>query len=112
VSLTEALDLTTPTGRAMAGLLSVFAEFEHATIVDRSRAADYGCILSEGAAGAIDGKAPFRSSAIDELAFHRLNPLTPPLDGDDLRPHELSRNPLALWLQHFLTHGVSSLNEL
>jgi putative DNA-invertase from lambdoid prophage Rac len=27
VSLTEALDLTTPTGRAMAGLLSVFAEF-------------------------------------------------------------------------------------
>jgi DNA invertase Pin-like site-specific DNA recombinase len=28
VSLTEALDLTTPTGRAMAGWLSVFAEFE------------------------------------------------------------------------------------
>ena len=29
VSLTEALDLTRSTGRAMAGLLSVFAEFEH-----------------------------------------------------------------------------------
>lgn len=28
VSLTEALDLTTPTGRAMAGLLSVFAAFD------------------------------------------------------------------------------------
>lgn len=28
VSLTEALDLTTPTGRTMAGLLAVFAEFE------------------------------------------------------------------------------------
>ena len=28
VSLTEALDLTTPAGRAMAALLSVFAEFE------------------------------------------------------------------------------------
>jgi putative DNA-invertase from lambdoid prophage Rac len=28
VSLTEALDLTTPAGRAMAGLLSVFAESE------------------------------------------------------------------------------------
>src|SRR5207237_7274083 len=28
VSLTEALDLTTPAGRAMAGLLSVFSEFE------------------------------------------------------------------------------------
>lgn len=28
VSLTEDLDLTTPIGRAMAGLLSVFADFE------------------------------------------------------------------------------------
>jgi DNA invertase Pin-like site-specific DNA recombinase len=28
VSLTEALDLTTPGGRAMAGLLAIFAEFE------------------------------------------------------------------------------------
>ncbi|MDQ2833459.1 MAG: recombinase family protein [Acidobacteriota bacterium] len=28
VSLTEALDLTTPAGRAMAGLLAIFAEFE------------------------------------------------------------------------------------
>jgi putative DNA-invertase from lambdoid prophage Rac len=38
VSLTEALDLTTPTGRAMAGLLSVFAEFEHETLCERIRA--------------------------------------------------------------------------
>ena len=30
VSLTEALDLTTPAGRAMAGLLAIFAEFERA----------------------------------------------------------------------------------
>src|SRR5438552_5808505 len=30
VSLTEALDLTTPAGRAMAGLLAVFAELERA----------------------------------------------------------------------------------
>ncbi len=29
VSLTEALDLTTPSGRAMAAMLAVFAEFEH-----------------------------------------------------------------------------------
>jgi len=28
ISLTEALDLTTPSGRAMAGLLAVFAQFE------------------------------------------------------------------------------------
>ena len=35
VSLTEALDLTTPTGRAMAGLLSVFAEFEREILRER-----------------------------------------------------------------------------
>lgn len=38
VSLAEALDLTTPTGRAMAGLLSVFAEFEHEVLRERIRA--------------------------------------------------------------------------
>ena len=38
VSLTETLDLTTPTGRAMAGLLSVFAEFEHEILRERIRA--------------------------------------------------------------------------
>lgn len=38
VSLTEALDLTTPTGRAMAGLLSVFAQFEHEILRERVRA--------------------------------------------------------------------------
>ena len=32
VSLTEVLDLTTPTGRAMVGWLSVFAEFEPSTV--------------------------------------------------------------------------------
>ena len=37
-SLTEALDLTTPTGRAMAGRLSVFAEFEHEILRERIRA--------------------------------------------------------------------------
>jgi putative DNA-invertase from lambdoid prophage Rac len=37
VSLTEALDLTTPTGRAMAGLLSVFAEFEREILRERIR---------------------------------------------------------------------------
>jgi putative DNA-invertase from lambdoid prophage Rac len=36
--LTEALDLTTPTGRAMAGMLSVFAEFEREILRERVRA--------------------------------------------------------------------------
>jgi DNA invertase Pin-like site-specific DNA recombinase len=38
VSLTEALDLTTPSGRAMAGLLAIFAEFEREILRDRVRA--------------------------------------------------------------------------
>jgi putative DNA-invertase from lambdoid prophage Rac len=36
--LTEALDLTTPAGRAMAGLLAVFAEFEREIQRERVRA--------------------------------------------------------------------------
>src|SRR6266542_6611173 len=38
VSLTEALDLTTPAGRAMAGLLAVFAAFEREILGERVRA--------------------------------------------------------------------------
>ena len=38
VSLTEALDLTTPPGRAMAGLLAVFAQFERDILRERVRA--------------------------------------------------------------------------
>ena len=35
MSLTEALDLTTSTGRAMAGMLAVFAEFEREVLRER-----------------------------------------------------------------------------
>src|ERR1700675_229932 len=38
ISLTEALDLTTPAGRAMAGLLAIFAEFEREILRERTRA--------------------------------------------------------------------------
>jgi DNA invertase Pin-like site-specific DNA recombinase len=38
VSLTEALDLTTPAGRAMAGLLAILAEFEREILRERTRA--------------------------------------------------------------------------
>jgi DNA invertase Pin-like site-specific DNA recombinase len=38
VSLTEALDLTTPAGRAMAGLLAIFSEFEREILRERVRA--------------------------------------------------------------------------
>jgi putative DNA-invertase from lambdoid prophage Rac len=38
VSLTEALDLTTPAGRAMAAMLAVFAAFEREIMQERTRA--------------------------------------------------------------------------
>ena len=38
VSLAEALDLTTPSGRAMAGVLAIFAEFERDILRERVRA--------------------------------------------------------------------------
>jgi putative DNA-invertase from lambdoid prophage Rac len=38
ISLHEALDFTTPTGRAMAGMLSVFAEFERDILRERVKA--------------------------------------------------------------------------
>ena len=38
VSLTEALDLSTPSGRAFAGMLSVFAEFERDLLGERIKA--------------------------------------------------------------------------
>jgi len=38
ISITEALDLTTPTGRAMAALLAVFAEFEREILRERVKA--------------------------------------------------------------------------
>jgi DNA invertase Pin-like site-specific DNA recombinase len=38
VSLTEALDLTTPAGRALAGMLAVFAGFERDILRERVRA--------------------------------------------------------------------------
>ncbi len=38
ISLGEALDLTTPSGRALAGMLAVFAEFERDILRDRVKA--------------------------------------------------------------------------
>jgi putative DNA-invertase from lambdoid prophage Rac len=38
ISLTEALDLTTPSGRALAGMLATFAEFEREILRERVRA--------------------------------------------------------------------------
>jgi len=54
VSLSEALDMTTPSGRALAGMLAVFAEFERDILRDRVRAG----IAQARKEGRRDGRPP------------------------------------------------------
>ena len=46
VSLCEALDLTTPSGRALAGMLAVFAEFERDILRESTKQERMGKHLS------------------------------------------------------------------
>ena len=82
VSLTEALDLTTPTGRAMAGLLSVFAEFEHEILRERIRAG-----IAEAR---LQGKAP--GPAADCRQKGRPDPETLPRRRQQSRDRPPARN--------------------
>ncbi len=66
VSLTEALDLTTPTGRAMTGMLAVFAEFEREILRERVRAG----IAQARKEGRPHGRPRTASLKADEI--HRL----------------------------------------
>lgn len=63
VSLTEALDLTTPSGRAMAGMLAVFAEFEREIIRERVKAG----IAQARAEGRPHGRPPSASKKEKEV---------------------------------------------
>jgi hypothetical protein len=75
VSLTEALDLTTSTGRAMASLLAVFAEFEREVLRERIRA---------GIAQAREGGRPPRPPA-DGVAEGGRGPAAQGRAGEPLR---------------------------
>ena len=66
VSLAEALDLTTPSGRAMTGMLAVFAEFEREILRERVRAG----IAQARKEGRPHGRPPTASLKADEV--HRL----------------------------------------
>jgi len=66
VSLTEALDLTTPSGRAMAGLLAVFAEFEREILRERVKAG----IAQARKEGKPHGRP--RSASLQAQQVHRL----------------------------------------
>jgi len=63
VSLTEALDLTTPAGRAMAGLLAIFAEFEREILWERTRAGLLQAAERQTVGPAGNGRTPCRPGA-------------------------------------------------
>ena len=76
VSLTEALDLTTPSGRAIAGLLAVFAEFEREILRERVRAG----LAHARESGIRLGRPPTAGSArqADPKTFPSRGPARPP----------------------------------
>lgn len=63
VSLTEALDLTTPSGRALAGMLAVFAEFERDILRDRVKAG----IAQARKEGKPHGRPPSAALHVDRI---------------------------------------------
>lgn len=63
VSITEALDFSTPSGRAMAGMLSTFAEFERDIIRERVKAG----IASAREKGKPHGRPPTASNKLDKI---------------------------------------------
>jgi putative DNA-invertase from lambdoid prophage Rac len=72
VSLTEALDLTTPTGRAMAGLLAVFAEFEREILRERVRAG-IAQARNQGRAHGRPATAWLKAAEVHRLKAERVN---------------------------------------
>jgi len=68
ISINEALDLITPSGRAMAGMPSVFAEFERDVIRERMKAG----IAQASAEGERHGRPPMKLSiGVIHVDVHR-----------------------------------------
>jgi DNA invertase Pin-like site-specific DNA recombinase len=73
VSITEALDLTTPAGRAMAAMLAVFAEFEREILRERVKAG----IAQARAKGKVWGRprtAASRAEQVRQMTEQGLRP--------------------------------------
>ena len=72
VSITEALDFTTPSGKAMAGMLAVFAQFERDMLSERVKAG----IAHSRAKGKAHGRpksAALKSEKVNELFEQGVN---------------------------------------
>lgn len=73
VSFTEALDMTTPSGRALAGMLAVFAEFERDILRDRVKAG-IAQARKEGKPHGRPASARTKNEEISKLARAGLKP--------------------------------------
>lgn len=71
VSLNEAFDLTTPAGKALSGMLAVFAEFERDILRERVKAG----IAHSRANGTVHGRPPTASLKMDEVKRLKRNGL-------------------------------------
>lgn len=72
ISLTEAMDLTTPMGRAMTGLLAVFSEFEREILRERVKAG-VAYARSQGRIGGRPKTAALLTSEIIKLKRKGMN---------------------------------------
>tara|TARA_R110002167_G_scaffold359135_1_gene575579 strand:+ start:348 stop:932 length:585 start_codon:yes stop_codon:yes gene_type:complete len=72
ISVTEALDLTTPIGRAMTGLLTVFADFERELLRERVKAG-IAHSMSQGKPHGRPKSASLKNDEINELFENGLN---------------------------------------
>ena len=63
VSLTEAFDMTTPSGRALAGMLAVFAEFEREILRERVKAG----VAHARAKGTVLGRPKSAAKKVEEV---------------------------------------------
>src|SRR5271157_5014471 len=99
VSLTEALDLTTPAGRAMAGLLAVFAEFEREILRERVRDRLGPCPAEREAPGSARHGRPARRSSPQAapLRTQQIGHRPPPQHWSDLgAPHSGDRKGVGM----------------
>ena len=73
VSLTEAFDTTTPTGRALASMLAVFAEFEREILSERVKA---GIAQAQSKGRTLGRPVSVANKAVEVRSLYRKDKLT------------------------------------
>jgi hypothetical protein len=84
VSLAEALDLTTSTGRAMAGMLAVFAEFERGSCQFCAHGGACRASLKSASALRVSGDGNAGGASLWRTRIRRLAPCAPTVGVEPL----------------------------